>query len=969
MDQISAYSLDSLLAEYPKAHQQRLITYWDRFSQSLHATDTTFRWQAEFVRSLLRVWYASEFVADFCIQQPIAFLSLKMSGDMHRTYSSDEYVCIVKVALAAVENKIELMSALRQLRQREMVRIAWRDLLGWSCIDENLHDLSSLADACISESLHVIQRLNEHKWGRPFTDDGKLVAGIVLGMGKLGARELNFSSDVDLIYTYEEAGETRHGELSIDNHLYFEKVYKQLTSVLEAITEEGFVFRVDTRLRPFGESGALVVSFAAIEDYYEAYGRDWERYAFIKARVVAGCVQTGERLLAKLRPFIYRRYLDYSAFESLRQMKHLISSEVKRKGMQDNVKLGAGGIREIEFIGQMFQLIRGGRALEYQCRQIRPILSLLQRDGYLSVEAATSLISAYEFLRQTEHRLQMWRDQQTHQLPVESQARDILASSMGFEDWEKFASELQAIRCRVQQQFENIVLMPGGPRTVPSEHNQFTSLWHSIDDADNNTLISKFSDLGFASPVETVETLLHSRRSFWYRTLSSSARSRVDEMMASVFFELTQLSNKDVTLLRVLMLFEAISGRSVYFALMFEHPQVLKRLIELVSASQWITDTLAQQPILLDELIDPRLLFDPLDPEALKQDLENRLEAVSDYDVEQQIEVLHQFKETHSLRVAATDILGKRPLMKVSDYLTTLAEMIVDKVFHLAWNEQRQRHGKPSVQKGMRESGFAVIAYGKLGGLELSYSSDLDLVFLHAGEEEGVTDGERPIDNHLFYSRLARRMLHFLQIRTLSGVLYEVDLRLRPQGNSGFLVSSMEAFKLYQREDAWTWEHQALVRARPVVGDPVLCDWFQSQRLDILCHSRDPAQVATDVVTMREKMRENVRAPGNLEMKHGVGGLIDIEFMVQFLVLAYAAEHPELAHFSDNVRILEAAQRVHLLRSEEAAFLRKTYLLMRLQLHRRALGVAEDVSARKILEESRSRVEKIWHNLLIFADS
>ncbi len=969
MDQLFAHSLDSLLAEYPESHQQRLRTYWDRFSQSLQETEMLLVWQAEFVRLLLRVWYASELVADYCIQQPSAFLGLKISGDMHRTYTPEEYAQIVSAPLAKVENDTELMSVLRQLRLREMVRIAWRDLLGWSDIDENLRDLSLLAEACIAESLLVIQRINEPKWGRPFTDDGQLVNAVVLGMGKLGARELNFSSDVDLIYTFEAPGETRDGEMSIDNHLYFEKIFKQLTSTLDTMTEEGFVFRVDTRLRPFGESGALVVSFAAFEDYYESYGRDWERYAFIKARVVAGCVQTGERLLMKLRPFVYRRYLDYSAFESLRQMKQLISSEVTRKGMQDNIKLGAGGIREIEFIGQMFQLIRGGRAWEYRCQQIRPILRLLQRDGYLHEEAVTELISGYEFLRKTEHRLQMWRDQQTHQLPVQPQAQEILATTMGFGDWEKFISELQSIRQKVQHHFENIVLMPGGPRAVPSEQSQFTHLWNSIDGVDNQTLINKFTQLGFTSPEETAEMLLQSRHSFWYRTLSSSARSRVDEIMASVFCALTELNNKDITLSRVLKLFEAISGRSVYFALMYEHPQVLKQLIELISASQWITDTLAQQPILLDELIDQRTLFDPLDPEALKQDLDSRFQAVTAQDVEQQIEVLHQFNETHSLRVAATDILGKRPLMKVSDYLTALAEIVLDKVFRLAWNELQQRHGRPTLKSGMQNTGFAVIAYGKLGGLELSYTSDLDLVFLHAGEEEGMTDGELTIDNHLFYSRLARRMLHFLQIRTLSGVLYEVDLRLRPQGNSGFLVSSLEAFKLYQREDAWTWEHQALVRARPVVGDPAVCEWFQSLRAEILCLPRDPAQVATDVVNMRQKMRENLETHRDWEVKHGVGGLVDIEFIVQFLVLAHASDHTELVQFSDNVRILEMAQRVNLLSAEEATFLRDTYLLMRRQLHRSALGVAADASEQKILQESRSRVEKIWHNLLIFVDS
>ena len=910
------------------------------------------------------VFACSEYAARQCIRYPQRFAELTSSGDLQRRYPQGEYARYLLQGTAAISSEDELIKYLRHTRQREMVRIIWRDLTGLSDLAEVMHDLSELADACTDFALHKLHGWQTQAFGTPVNADGEPQQLVVIGMGKLGAHELNLSSDIDLIFAYPQDGDTVGGPRSISNTEFFTKLGQRLNACLSKQTEDGFVFRVDMRLRPFGDSGPLVASFAAMEDYYQIHGREWERYAMIKARVIAGDQQRGAELMAMLKPFIYRRYVDYGAYESLREMKGMIQQDVLRKGKEQNVKVGAGGIREIEFIGQVFQLIRGGRDIDLQQRSILAVLATLQAMKVLPSFVVKQLNEAYDFLRRTEHRLQAFRDEQTHTLPEDALGQTRLAYSMGFTDWDSFQQMLLVHRVNVHEHFEQVFAAPQGDGN--EETLSITPLW--LGELDDEEARSHLQEIGF-DQVDVVWhqiKALHSSRS--YQNLTARGHARMDKLMPILITACRSVETPSLALLRSLQVVEAIMRRTVYLVLLVENPLALSQLIQLCGASPWIAHYLSQHPMLLDDLLNTTTLFAPPDKAALNDELERRMREVGD-DEEQAMNILRHFKHTQVLRVAAADINGYLPLMKVSDHLSWIAEVVLEQTLNLAWHHLVKKHGRPvcTSEGAVCDTGFAVIAYGKLGGLELGYGSDLDLVFLHSGESENLeTTGDKPIVLGVFFARLGQRMMHLLSAMTPAGILYEIDMRLRPDGAAGMLVSSLSAYAAYQRDKAWTWEHQALVRAREVAGDPAIVERFETLRREILGQPRDLPGLRADVLSMRQKMESalNKTKAGEFDLKQSRGGIVDIEFMVQYGVLAYAHQYPALLKWTDNIRLLDELAIAGVMPRQDAEFLSETYRSYRGRLHRLKLQEASSVVPDSEFAEERVGVSRIWSSWL-----
>jgi len=851
---------------------------------------------------------------------------LVRSGDLFRADTGEALRARVSAAAAACADETALKVALRRLRQREMVRLAWRDLAGWANLGEVMRTLSALADSCLDAAFSKLREWAVARDGQPLgSESGEVAQFVVLGMGKLGGEELNFSSDIDLIFAYTEEGETDKRGLS--NHEFFVRLGQRLNQVLSEATGDGFVFRVDMRLRPNGASGPLALSFDAAEQYYQAHGRMWERYALIKARAVAGDPAAGAELLERLKPFVFRRYLDYTAVEEIRALKASIHRELLRKGVEANIKLGPGGIREIEFIGQAFQLIRGGRDRALQVRPILPVLAHLAREGDLTPQTETELRAAYEFLRNTEHRLQMINDQQTQVLPSNDLDRWRLAVGMGLSDWASFQAALKRHMQRVHEHFESVFAAPQGEAPSADEQGLHAVWAGSLDMASASLVLQR---AGFVNAEAVLGLLKGLREGGAYSALSANGRERLDKLMPLLLGAAGLTHEPQTTLARLISLIETIGRRSVYLALLVENPLAMSQLVKLCAASEWIARYLSQHPILLDELMDAASLYAPLTREALAGELQSRLARLPVDDLEAQMEALREFRHGQVLRVAAADIGPGLTPEEVGRHLGYIAEVVVEQALALAHGDLVARHGRPTlVQDGnITYPGFAVIAYGKLGSLELGYTSDLDMIFLHGAEPEGgMTDGQRPIANEVFFARLAQRLIHVLTARTGGGILYEVDTRLRPSGQSGMLVTHPTAFRSYQEEHAWVWEHQALIRARPIAGDAGLAQMFEAIRSEVLCRGRDPETLRAEVAAMRLRMREaqSPHDPGQIDLKHDPGGMIDVEFMVQYALLRWAHDHPELIRHRGNIPLLEALEARGLMDPAQAGLLRDAY--------------------------------------------
>jgi len=951
----------------PEVFSEEAESHWQGYLESVLDSNLTAPTDPELISLLKKLFICSEFARDLCQREPELFDQLQHSGDLFRNYQYGEQLGELVKRLKRVKDATALMHELRVYRQREMLRIAFRDLSGWNNLQTTTTELSWLAEASIESALALLSQWQKKELGVPTNDNGVEQSLIVIGMGKLGAHELNYSSDIDLIFTYPEEGLTKGKRLKMENSEYFIRLSRELIRVLNTATEDGFVFRVDMRLRPFGESGPLAISADAFEDYYQAHGREWERYAMIKASIVAGDRNQGEAILGSLKPFVYRRYIDFSVFESLRDMKQLIERQVAIKGMQKNIKLGAGGIREIEFIGQVFQLVHGGRREGLRQRPILIILDELVDLELLPEYVKDELEAAYVLLRDCEHRLQMWRDQQTHDLPEDEKSQQRLAFSLGYQDWDLLCSELESVRTQVDGHFQRVFAAPQAELVAEAEHEEtLQSLWQA--DMPNEQAEDLLSTAGFDDANEILRRLTSLKESFTYRALSEQGRSRLDALMPLLLGASAALTGADTALVRVLNLLEQIARRTAYISLLVENPMALSQLVRLCAASPWISEHLANHPILLDELIDPRSLYALPDRQQRQAELDARMQGVDEDDLEQQMDVLRQFQQASMLGVAAADVNAEMPLMQVSDHLTEIAEIVLAHALTLAWHHLVKKHGRPSsiIDGQPCDPGFAILGYGKLGGIELGYGSDLDMVFLHAGQDDSVTDGKHPIDSNVFFSRLAQRITHILNTPTTAGILYEVDLRLRPSGASGMLVSSIAAFRDYQHNDAWIWEHQALVRARVVAGDAHLAEEFVQLRDEILSQPREAGELQQQVREMHAKMSQQLgsKKSDEFDLKQDAGGIVEIEFMVQYAVLQWAEKYPQLLEWTDNLRLLQKLVEVGLLDAEVGQAISDAYRAYRAEVHKLKLQEKPAcVSADKFVAE-RACVQRQWQQWL-----
>ncbi|MCS2152709.1 bifunctional [glutamate--ammonia ligase]-adenylyl-L-tyrosine phosphorylase/[glutamate--ammonia-ligase] adenylyltransferase [Scandinavium goeteborgense] len=906
----------------------------------------------------------SDFISQSLVAYP-AWLS-ELENSPPQADEWQHYAAWLQDALANVSDENSLMRELRLFRRRVMVRIAWAQALSLISTESSLQQLSHLAETLIVATRDWLYDACCREWGTPCNADGKPQPLLILGMGKLGGGELNFSSDIDLIFAWPEHGSTQGGRRELDNAQFFTRMGQRLIKALDQPTMDGFVYRVDMRLRPFGESGPLVLSFAALEDYYQEQGRDWERYAMVKARIMGD--REGvyvDELRATLRPFVFRRYIDFSVIQSLRNMKGMIAREVRRRGLKDNIKLGAGGIREIEFIVQVFQLIRGGREPSLQGRALLPTLEAIDALHLLPEGEAQRLHDAYLFLRRLENLLQSINDEQTQTLPQDDLNRARLAWGMGFADWEALTQALDAHMASVRQIFNALI----GDDEETSADEQLSEHWRelwqdALQEDDTTPVLTHLTD---SDRNQVLALIADFRKELDKRTIGPRGRQVLDSLMPHLLSNVCSREDAPVPLARIMPLLTGIVTRTTYLELLSEFPGALKHLIRLCAASPMVASQLARYPLLLDELLDPNTLYQPTATDAYRDELRQYLLRVPEEDEEQQLEALRQFKQAQLLRVAAADIAGTLPVMKVSDHLTWLAEAMIDAVVQQAWVQMVARFGQPRHLAERQGRGFAVVGYGKLGGWELGYSSDLDLVFLHDCPVEVMTDGEREIDGRQFYLRLAQRIMHLFSTRTSSGILYEVDARLRPSGAAGMLVTTTEAFADYQHHEAWTWEHQALVRARVVYGDPQLQSQFDAIRRDVLTVSREGEKLQTEVREMREKMRAHLggKHRDRFDIKADEGGITDIEFITQYLVLRFAHDKPKLTRWSDNVRILELLAQNDIMDEQEALALSQAYTTLRDALHHLALQEEAGHVAPEAFAAERELVRASWLKWLV----
>ncbi|MBW2515719.1 MAG: bifunctional [glutamate--ammonia ligase]-adenylyl-L-tyrosine phosphorylase/[glutamate--ammonia-ligase] adenylyltransferase [Deltaproteobacteria bacterium] len=956
----------TIITDLPDILKKDLETKWEAFKNSSEKAGIHLPQNPQILSALQRVLALSNFVAENGIRNPALISDLIDSGDLQRRYAPEDYHQKLKTILCDTTDEAALNRNLRTFRRREMLRIAFRDLCGWSDLGKTVTDLSTLADTCLAQTAAILTTWLSGRYGVPVSENGSRQDLVILGLGKLGAGELNFSSDIDLIFTYPRSGRTTGSTQSVSNDDFFTRLGRQLIKVLSQPTDDGIVFRTDLRLRPYGENGPLVMHFDAMENYYQEQGREWERYALIRARVVAGDQKAGNQLLKRLNPFIYRRYLDYGAFDSLREMKQMISLEVQRKGMKHNIKLGRGGIREIEFFCHVFQLIRGGVMPALQERSIQKVLSILVRQNHIPREVGDAFRTAYVFLRDTEHRLQEFADQQTHNLPTTPADLARLAAAMGFSDSTEFMRQLEIHRNSVHRHFQMLLEAKDADTDRQTVENQLLGIWQGlVSDVQAEAVLTA---VGFGQPQEVLRLLNYLSNALGVNQIGSKGQQRLEKLIPQVLKTVGGANHPERVLSRIFDLLKSIGGRISYLALLLENPDALTHLVRLTEASPWIASFLALHPVLLDELLDPRTLYRPPDIKQIKVDLMRRMHGGLADDLEHQIEQMCVFKEINVLRVAAADVTGALPLMRVSDHLSGIAETVLAEVVNIAYDHLLAQHGAPHCElNGKRgDSGFAVIAYGKLGGLELGYGSDLDLVFLHSGRGEKTKGGQQAIDSAQFYNRLGQRVIHMLTTHTRAGKLYEIDMRLRPSGGSGVLVSYAEGFRDYQLNQAWTWEHQALIKARPIFGDPLLIDHFTETRNAALARQRKRRELQQEVTRMRNRMRQELLKPeaGIFDLKQDTGGMVDIEFLVQYLVLLKSHAYPALLQWTDNVRLIQTLITTGAIDEYTAHILKHAYLIYRAAAHQASLQEKPAKAPEEKFSHLRRRVEKIWNSFL-----
>lgn len=860
-----------------------------------------------------------------------------------------------------------LKTALRRLRGEVFCAVMERDLAGHASVAEVTGAMTDLAELVIQRALAVLSAELESVFGEPRGADGQRLALGVVGMGKLGGRELNVSSDIDLIFVYEDDGETtgaQRGPLSTQE--YFTRLGRKLIGALAEVTEDGYVFRVDMRLRPNGDAGPLACGLGMLEEYFYVQGREWERYAWIKGRLVSEQTsESAQRLATQLEalatPFIYRRYLDYGVIDAIRGLHVQIRQEAQRRAHMrpdkaDDIKLGRGGIREIEFNAQVFQLMRGGQIAELRMRPTLKVLACARANGLISADVCGELTEAYLFLRKLEHRLQYRNDAQTHAMPVADEDRAVIANTMGFADYAALKEALEAHRARVEAQFDQTFAdkssADGGCGVA--EDSVATWVWSSAlgDESAEEELLEQLAELGFTDTAALLARLQSVWKSSRYEGLPERSRERFDVIAQRALAAAKSAQppeRRGDTIGRLFDLLEAVSRRGAYLALLTEYPAALERVLSVLGASRWAAGYLIRHPQLLDELLDDELISTPFDWQEFRTSLQKQMAAADG--AEQQMDLLRHAHQAEVFRILLIDLSGKLTVEHVSDRLSELADVMLDVTIQTVWSQFPKRHRE--VPR------FSVIAYGKLGGKELGYASDLDLIFLHDDPDDSAAD---------IYAMFARRLMTWLTTATGAGTLFDVDLRLRPNGESGLLVTSVESFRRYQIREgdaantAWVWEHQALSRARFCAGDAEIGARFEEIRATVLTTPRDATILANEIVAMRERSAAgHPNRSALFDLKHDRGGMVDIEFIVQFWVLLHAHEHQEFVRNAGNISLLKIAAECGLITDEVAETVGAAYRRYRKLQHRLRMDGMEKarVEAGEVMEE-RAAVLGLW---------
>ena len=914
--------------------------------------------KAEEQLELKRLFSLSDFIFEQCIRHRTVAEHLLSSIQSKFTTPLLAFDDFASDYLSLDENAFT--SLVRLYRQLVMVELAAKDFLGKQPIESTMSALSLLADqffiACRSWSVGQLSA----RWGWALSSDGQPVELIALGMGKLGGLELNFSSDIDLIFCYAEKGQTQGGRKSEDFQTYFTKLAQKIIQLLDSVTAEGRVFRVDMRLRPFGESGPLVSSFDAIEDYYQEQGREWERYALLKARPLGANQNISkrekyhqDRLTSLLKPFVYRRYIDFSVIDSLRSMKRMIRQEVIRRQLDLNIKLGEGGIREVEFIVQAMQMLRGGKEAQLQQPSLLAVLPEFTLLNVFSSQETRQIREDYLWLRRCEQYLQAFGDQQTQTLPQDELNRQRLLLLFEKATWSEFLEQLAQLNRRIHLIFDDVI---GDPEQQQAQQNlpdltRWQSCWqHREEHLDD----------------DAIWPLVESMKPELVRAVSGArGREKLDMLMPILLWQMVEQELDQNQMGEVLVLIRQIASRTTYLELLLENHGALAQLVKLCASCRFIGNQLSKFPLLLDQLIDPKLLYQVPDINSYKEELRRYLLRIEPEDLEQQMEVLRQFKLTSQLVIAACDVEKISSLVQVSDHLTAIAEACLHHSVNLAWQQMIERYGYPDGASDENKN-FAVLGYGKLGGFELGYGSDLDVVFIHSCLSSEPTGGKKAIDSRQFYLKLAQRIMHLFTTRTMSGQLYEIDTRLRPSGASGLLAIHIDTFAEYQQTEAWTWEHQALVRSRMVIGSNELESGFKQIKKRILCQARELDELKLDISRMRQKMFDNLakEKPDSFDLKQSRGGIADIEFISQYLVLAFSHKHPELELYPDNLRILKQAVLSGVLEKEDCDALIQAYVQYRQLYHQASLNNEEKHSPLSLVASHSIAVKRVWAKLL-----
>ena len=863
---------------------------------------------------------------------------------------------------------LETGAALRVLRQLVIERLVVLDCNGSPAEQAALvvvtHTMTELAELALDVAMLESRTTLDAQYGPPQADSGIAAQMWVVGMGKLGARELNVSSDIDLIYVYDYDGQTAgrpgtsEGEATrsrISNHEYFAHQVKAIYALVGETTEHGFVFRVDLALRPHGGSGPAAMSLSALEDYFQAQGREWERFAWLKSRVVApgACLRGGsaQALRGAVLPFVFRRYLDYSVFDALRILHRQIREHAARRSAgrperANDVKMSRGGIREIEFTVQLLQVVRGGQFPELRTRRTVDALQRLARAGLMGQDTADALERAYDFLRRVEHRIQYLDDQQTHVLPTRDDDLAWIAQTLGYSDCCPFLHDLDTHRELVALEFDKLL---GGKPDCRGCTKGATSLEAQANAAPS--LDDLLEHLSSQWPAQFRTRLQLWRAHPKVMALRDESRARLSQLVQRTALWLSEGSVTEEAALRIMDWIEPLLRRETYLALLLERPQVHQRLLRLLGSAKWPARYLLQHPGVIDELASDAMLRERFDSASYSQELKARLTSLQitgEDDEESCLNLLRRAHHAEMFRTLARDVEGILSVEQVADDLSALAETTLAMTLGWCWQRLKSRH-RDTPQ-------LAIIAYGKLGGKELGYGSDLDIVFVYEDDHEQAAE---------VYAALVRKLIKWLTVRTSEGDLYEIDTALRPNGNSGLLVTSFAAYANYQQQrgsnTAWTWEHQAMTRARCVLGAEPLRQQFEQIREGVITASRDPALLRLEIVAMRDKVRAARPVKGDLfDVKHSRGGMVDVEFAVQYLVLSQSAQQPALRANVGNIALLQRAEAACLLPPGVGEGAANAYRALRRVQHQARLNEAPTQVAPDSLEAERTAVLALW---------